>query len=151
MLVNKQTYKCLYEKIDPWSLQVPEKTKSEIFQNMVEAIETQQAFPFEKDGVIFYIVPETRWLYRLHIFSTAKSYKTVINAGNFLTNFIFDNTSTEKLYGITPLKSLLKVSKKFGWTHEGTIKNSFMDKSHILKDQYVFGITKLENEIWRTK
>lgn len=151
MLVNTNTYQSLYEKIDPWMLQVPGKTKDQIFQDMVIDIESKKSFPFEKDGVIFYIIPETKWLYRLHLFSTAKAYKAGINAGKFLTNFIFDNTSVEKLYGITPLTSLLKASTKFGWVHEGTLKNSFMNEEHILKDQYVFGVTRNENKIWRNK
>ena len=151
MLVTENAYRTIYEKIDAWSLQVPGKTKDEIYQDMLDDITYQKAFPFEKDGVVFYIVPETRWLYRLHLFSTAKSYNICIDAGKFLTNFIFDNTSVEKLYGITPLTSLIKVSKKFGWVHEGTLKSSFMSKEQILKDQYLFGVTRNENKIWRNK
>lgn len=151
MHATTNAHQVIYEKIDPWSLQVPGKTKDEIYQDMLDDIMDLKAFPFEKDGVVFYIVPETRWLYRLHLFSTAKSYKTCIDAGKFLTNFIFDTTSVEKLYGITPLTSLIRASKKFGWAHEGTLKGSFMSKEQVLKDQYLFGVTRNENKIWRNK
>jgi hypothetical protein len=72
-----------------------------------------------------------------------------LKAGIFLTDLIFNNSKVMKLYGITPLKSMVKVSERIGWKHEGTITKSFMTKEGDLKDQYVFGITREENKQWR--
>jgi hypothetical protein len=74
-----------------------------------------------------------------------------LKASIFLTNLIFDNSKVVKLYGITPLQSMVKVSKRVGWKHEGVLSNSFMTKEGDIKDQYIFGITRQQNNEWRNK
>lgn len=152
MPFKKEIYNTLYTRVDPWIMQTPQIQKDHIFQGMVSDLETGYSLALEKDGVVFYFVPENEWFYRMHLFSTTDSVTKGIAAGNYLTSQIFDlMPKLQKVYGITPLKSLIRVSEKFGWKHEGTIVESFMTKEGVLKDQYVFGVTKKENEIWRTK
>lgn len=150
ILTKKASY-IIYEQIDPWIFQSPEKTKDQIFEDILSDIENGRSIPVEKDGFIFYIVPETKWLARVHMFSKAKDSITALSASMFLTNFIFDSTKVNKLYGITSLKSMLKVSERVGWKHEGTLTQSFMTENGDFKDQYIFGVTRKQNEEWRNK
>lgn len=148
-ILNEKVARIIYEQIDPWIFQSPEKTKDDIFNEIEIDIKSGRSLPLEKDGFIFYIVPETKWLARVHMFAKSTNPIKSLNASIFLTDLIFNNSKVMKLYGITSLKSMLKVSEKIGWKHEGTITKSFMTKEGDLKDQYIFGITREENEKWR--
>lgn len=148
-ILTEQAARIIYEQIDPWIFQSPDKTKDEIFNDILEDIKAGKSLPLEKDGFILYLVPETKWLVRVHMFAKSKNPIDSLKASIFLTDLIFDNSKVMKLYGITALKSMVKVSERIGWKHEGTITKSFMTKEGNLKDQYVFGITRNENEIWR--
>jgi hypothetical protein len=148
-ILNKEVAQIIYEQIDPWIFQAPEKTKDDIFVDIEQDIKSGKSLPLEKDGFILYIVPETKWLARVHMFAKNNSPIKSLKAGIFLTDLIFNNSKVMKLYGITPLKSMVKVSERIGWKHEGTITKSFMTKEGDLKDQYVFGITREENKQWR--
>jgi len=148
-ILNEKVARIIYEQIDPWIFQSPEKTKDDIFSEIEIDIKSGRSLPLEKDGFIFYIVPETKWLARVHMFAKSSNPIKSLNASIFLTDLIFNNSKVMKLYGITSLKSMLKVSEKIGWKHEGTITKSFMTKEGDLKDQYIFGITREENKKWR--
>ena len=148
-ILNEKVARIIYEQIDPWIFQSPEKTKDDIFNEIEIDIKSGRSLPLEKDGFIFYIVPETKWLARVHMFAKSSNPIKSLKSSIFLTDLIFDNSKVMKLYGITSLKSMLKVSEKIGWKHEGTITKSFMTTEGDLKDQYVFGITREENEKWR--
>lgn len=150
-ILTEKAARIIYEQIDPWIFQSPEKTKDDIFGEIELDIKLGKSLPLEKDGFIFYIVPETKWLARVHMFAKNDSPIKSLKASVFLTNLIFDNSKVMKLYGITSLKSMIKVSERIGWKHEGTITESFMTKEGNLKDQYVFGITREQNKQWRTK
>lgn len=150
-ILTQKAAHIIYEQIDPWTFQSPEKTKDQIFNEIVEDIRSGRSLPLEKDGFILYIVPETKWLARVHMFSKSRNHITSINAVGFLTNLIFDNSKVEKLYGINHFKTVVKISEKIGWKHEGTLTKSFMTKEGNLKDQYIFGITRQQNNDWRNK
>lgn len=150
-ILTEKAARIIYEQIDPWIFQSPEKTKDDIFGEIELDIKLGKSLPLEKDGFIFYIVPETKWLARVHMFAKNDSPIKSLKASVFLTNLIFDNSKVMKLYGITSLKSMIKVSERIGWKHEGTITESFMTKEGNLKDQYIFGITREQNKQWRTK
>jgi hypothetical protein len=150
-ILTEKAARIIYEQIDPWTFQSPEKNKDEIFNEIVNDIREGRSLPLEKDSFIFYIVPETKWLARIHMFSKSINHITSINACGFLTNLVFDNSKVEKLYGINPFKTMTKISEKIGWKHEGTLEKSFMTKEGNLKDQYIFGITREQNKQWRTK
>lgn len=152
MQYRKEVYTTLYKRVDPWIMQAPEQSKDNLFQVMVKDLEDGYTLAFENNNVVFYVEPENKWLCRIHIFSDATSPIKAIEGGVKNTNQIFDSMlSIQKIYGITPLKSLIRISEKFGWKHEGTLKDSFMQKDGTLKDQYVFGVTRNENKIWRNK
>lgn len=137
----------IYKKLDPWSMETPEKTKDQIFSEMLKEIDDRIAFPIEKNGLVFYVMPETKERARLHVFSDTKSPGTVIRSAKWLTNFLFSNiNSLEKIYGITPHQKFIPIINKFGWFYEGTITHSHLDKSGLMKDQYVFGVTRPQHE-----
>jgi hypothetical protein len=150
-ILTKKVAQILYEQIDPWIFQVPTKTKDEIFNDIVDNIKGGKAIPLEKDGFILYVVPENNWLARIHMFSKTGNHIVSIKAFEKLTNLIFDNSKVQKLYGINPFKTMIKLSEKIGWKHEGTLSKSFMTKEGELKDQYIFGVTREQNNKWRTK
>lgn len=150
ILTKKASY-IIYEQIDPWVFQSPEKTKDEIFSGILDDIRNARSMPLEKDGFILYIVPETKWLARVHMFAKTSNYAVSLKAFEFLTNLIFDNSKVEKLYGINHFKTAVKISERVGWKHEGTLTKSFMTKEGNLKDQYIFGITREQNQEWRNK
>jgi hypothetical protein len=152
MPVKKEIYNILYNRIDPWIMQAPDQSKDHLFQIMVNDLEDGFTLAFENEGMVFYVEPENKWMCRVHIFSLADNPVKMIKGSILNTNQIFDMmTSVQKIYGITPLKSIIRVSEKVGWKHEGTLKDSFMQKDGTLKDQYVFGVTRNENKIWRNK
>lgn len=133
-------------------MQVPHQQKDHIFQDMVHDLENGYSLALERNGVVFYFVPENEWLYRMHLFSKAQDLKLAIEGSLYLTNQIFDlMPKLQKVYGITPHKGLLRVSEKYGWKYEGILTQSFMTSDGALKDQYIFGVTRSENIIWRTK
>lgn len=150
-ILTKKAAQIIYEQLDPWTFQAPDKTKDEIFNNIIEDIKTGKSLPLEKDGFIMYLVPETKWLARVHMFAKNNNYIDSLKASIFLTDLIFSNSKVSKLYGITSLKSMIKVSERVGWKHEGILSSSFMTKEGDLKDQYIFGVTRDENKKWRTK
>jgi hypothetical protein len=150
-ILTKRVAQIIYEQIDPWIFQAPEKTKDEIFNEIIVDIKTGKSLPLEKDGFVFYLIPETKWLARVHMFAKNNNAIDSLKASIFLTNLIFNNSKVAKLYGITPLKSMVKVSERVGWKHEGVLSNSFMTKEGDLKDQYIFGITRQQNNEWRNK
>ncbi len=148
-ILTEKVARIIYEQIDPWTFQSPEKTKDEIFNEIELDIKNGKSLPLEKDGFIFYLVPETKWLARVHMFAKNDNPIKSLKASVFLTDLIFDNSKVMKLYGITSLKSMIKVSERIGWKHEGKITKSFMTKEGNLEDQYIFGITREENKQWR--
>jgi hypothetical protein len=79
----------IYKKLDPWSMETPEKTKDQIFAEMLKEIDARIAFPIEKDGMVFYVMPETKQRARLHVFSDTKDPITTIRSAKWLTNFLF--------------------------------------------------------------
>ncbi len=150
-ILTKKAAQIIYEQIDPWVFQSPEKTKDQIFNEIVDDIKSGRSLPLEKDGFILYIVPETKWLARVHMFSKTSGFVTSLRACEFITNLIFDSSKVEKLYGINHFKTVVKVSERIGWKHEGTLTQSFMTKEGNLVDQYIFGITRKQNNEWRNK
>jgi hypothetical protein len=135
----------IYKKLDPWLMEDPQKTKDQIFSEILLDIKSGVSFPFEHDGMVFYVMPETKWRARLHLFSDTKSNKIATHSAKELTTLLFDNiNSLEKLYGITPHKKFIRVVHKFGWKHEGTLTQSYFSKSGKMLDQYLFGISKQE-------
>ncbi len=140
-----KTLKIIYNKLDPWSFENPTKTKEQLFTEILGDIKAKVSFPVEKDGMVFYVMPETAQRARLHLFSETKTPKATIESAKWLTNFLFCNiNSLEKLYGISPHPKFPQTIHKFGWKHEGTITHSHLSKSGKMKDQYVFGVTKHE-------
>lgn len=138
--------KIIYKKLDPWSMETPEKTKDQIFAEMLKEINDRIAFPIEKNGMVFYVMPETKQRARLHLFSDTRDVKTSIQSAKWLTNFLFCNiNSLEKLYGITPHQKFLRIIPRVGWFYEGTITHSHFTKDGQMKDQYVFGVTRHQN------
>lgn len=152
MKYKEEVYHILYKRMDPWIMQAPDQTKEHLFQAMVQDLDDGYTLAFENDGMLFYVEPENKWLCRVHIFSTAETPIKMLSGVKKNTNQIFDMMpSVEKLYGITYLRSIIRVSEKVGWKHEGTLKDSFMQKDGTLKDQYMFGVTRNENKLWRNK
>jgi hypothetical protein len=138
-----KTLQIIYKKLDPWSFENPDKTKDQLFTEILGDIKAKVSFPIEKDGMVFYVMPETQQRARLHLFSDTKNTKVAIHSAKWLTNFLFCNiNSLEKLYGISPHPKFLKTIHKFGWKHEGTLTHSHLSKSGIMKDQYMFGVTR---------
>lgn len=135
----------IYKKLDPWSMEIPEKTKDQIFVEILQEIKNKKAFPIGKDNTVFYVMPETKQRARLHIFSDTKDGFSAIATGKWLTNFLFNNiNSLEKLYGITPNKKFLNIITRAGWVYEGTLTNSHFTKSGKMKDQYIFGVNRTQ-------
>lgn len=142
MNVDK-TLQIIYKKLDPWSFENPDKTKDQLFEEILDDIKAKVSFPIEKNGMVFYVMPETQQRARLHLFSDTYSVKTSIESAKWLTNFLFTKiNSLEKLYGITPHSKFLRTIHRFGWKHEGTLTHSHLSKSGKMVDQYVFGVTK---------
>lgn len=150
-VLNKKAAQIIYEQIDPWTFQSPEKTKDEIFNEILDDIRSGRSIPLEKDSFILYIVPETRWLARVHMFSKSENHVKSMQAFQFLTNLVFDNSKVQKLYGINHFKIVTKIVPKIGWKNEGILSKSFMTKEGNLIDQYIFGVTREQNQQWRTK
>jgi hypothetical protein len=147
--MSEKALKIIYDKLDPWLMEDPQKTKDQIFSEILTDIKSGVAFPFERDGMVFYVMPETKRRARLHLFSDIKSNKIATHAAKQLTSFMFSNiNSLEKLYGITPHEKFLRVVHKFGWKHEGTLTRSYFSKSGEMRDQYIFGIDRLNFEMY---
>lgn len=145
--MNKKALEILYKKLDPWSMETPEKTKDQIFAEILKEIQHKKAFVLESNNVVFYLMPETKYRARLHLFSDVKSLKEGISGSNELTNFLFCNINNlQKIYGITPHKKFLPIIHKFGWRHEGILTNSYLSKDGKIIDQFIFGITRNEYE-----
>lgn len=143
-------YELIYKSIDPWVWQMPHLTKDEIFIGMQYDIEHHIAFPFEYNKTMFYIKPENKWLYRIHMYSDTKSLKTTIQNTNIITNHLFDTCpDLYKLYGINPFKAYSRVISKAGWNLEGILSKSMMTNEQLLIDQYIYGITREQNTKFR--
>lgn len=153
MKLTKDAIDLLYEKIDPWMLQTPDNKKHDLFQGMLADIKNGNAFPFFKGNIIFYMIPETKWLFRTHIFGKHNgSFIETYENAEYLTDYLFDRFSDlKKIYGITPHKGMKKVAPKIGWKNEGTLTQSHMKQNGEMIDQYIFAITREENKNFRLK
>ena len=110
-------------------------------------MENNQCFPLEKDDMVFYMMPETPWLAKLHVFSNTKTATQAIKSARYLTSYMFDNVKTlKKIYGITPHKKFVRMIGKIGWVQEGVLSKSYLTEEGEMVDQYIFGITKEEYE-----
>jgi hypothetical protein len=128
-------------------MQCPHKSKDEIFVDMLKDMENNQCFPLEKDDMVFYMMPETPWLAKLHVFSNTKTATQAIKSARYLTSYMFDNVKTlKKIYGITPHKKFVRMIGKIGWVQEGVLSKSYLTEEGEMVDQYIFGITKEEYE-----
>lgn len=137
----------IYEKLDPWIMEEPQKTKDQIFAEMLQELRVKRAFLLERNSLVFYLMPETNWRARIHVFSAVSSRKVGIQTAKELTYYLFCNiNSLQKLYGFTPHKKFLPTISKFGWKHEGVLTSSHLLKTGELVDQYIFGITRSECE-----
>jgi len=140
-----KTLEIIYNKLDPWSFENPDKTKDQLFAEILADIKAKHAFPIEKDRLVFYVMPETQQRARLHLFADTRNTKKAIQSAKWLTNFLFCNiVSLEKIYGITPHKKLLRTIHLFGWKHEGTLTHSHLSETGKMEDQFVFGVTRHE-------
>ena len=143
--MNNRVLEIIYKNIDPWMMEDHESSKDKIFAGIMQDIKDGIAFPFEKNGMVFYVMPETKFRAKLHLFSETKDAKTTIHTTRYLTSFMFDKISSlEKIYGITPHLKMIKVATRIGWKQEGLLKDSFYSKSGVMKDQYIFGISRKE-------
>jgi hypothetical protein len=141
--MNLRALEIIYRNIDPWTMEDHESSKDKIFAGIMQDIKDGISFPFEKDGMVFYVMPETKFRAKLHLFSETKDVKTTLQSARDLTAFMFDNiASLEKIYGITPHLKMIKVANRVGWKQEGLLKDSFYSKSGAMKNQYIFGITR---------
>ena len=128
----------------------PNETKEQIFTGMKHDIDNHLAFPFEHNGTMFYLKPDNLWVYRVHMFSQTKSLRKTIENANFITNHLFDTIpQVQKLYGINPFKAFGRVVAKAGWTPEGHLSKSLMTEEGKMIDQYIYGISRDENELHR--
>lgn len=143
---RKEIYELIYDSIDPWLWQMPNDSKDEIFKGMVYDIENHIAFPFEKNGLMFYIKPENIWLYRVHMFSKTKSLTKTIENSVHITDHLFDTCKDlQKIYGLNPFKGFTRMIHRAGWQNEGVLTKSLMTKEGVMIDQYVYGITREQN------
>jgi hypothetical protein len=140
---HQRLFEVIYENIDPWMMQTPDQSKDQIYSGILLDIKRKISFPLEYDGMVFYLIPETKWLARLHLFSSVKNPIKALNAARHLTRKTFMMIpSLKKIYGITPHMKLKKVCEKVNWKLEGTLTSSFMSSAGKLKDQYIIGIER---------
>lgn len=141
--MNSRAFEIIYETLDPWTMEDPTSSKGQIFNGIVQDVNDGVAFPFEKNGMVFYVMPETKYRARLHLFSQTKDAGTAVKTARELTTYLFDNIkSLQKIYGITPHQKMILAAKRIGWKHEGTLKGSYYSETGEMKDQYVFGVTR---------
>jgi hypothetical protein len=143
--MNAYALDVIYKKLDPWTMEDPESSKDKIFAGILQDIKNGIAFPFERNGMVFYVMPETKFRARLHLFSDTRDFRTSVSTAKELTRFMFGSIkSLQKIYGITPHQKMIRVAKKIGWNHEGTLSRAYYSKSGEMTDQYVFGVTRNE-------
>lgn len=111
-------------------------TKEQIFNSIVELIEDPATIVKEKYGFVMMYVPETPYLYKVHLFSDCKMYD-VVRGAREITVEMFNETHAVKLYGITSSKGITHGSSRSGWKLEGTLTKSYMCANGTLKDQYI--------------
>lgn len=143
--MNNRVLDIIYEALDPWTMEDHLSSKDQIFAGLVQDIKDGVAFPIEKNGMVFYVMPETKYRAKLHLFSQTKDAGTTLKTARELTKLLFANVkSLQKIYGITPHQKMLLVAKRVGWKHEGTMKGSYYSPTGEMMDQYIFGVTKQE-------
>jgi hypothetical protein len=141
----ERAFEIIYNTIDPWTMEDPLSSKDQIFAALLQDVKDGIAFPFEKNDMVFYVMPETKYRARLHLFSQTKDAGTTVTSARELTSYMFNNiNSLQKIYGITPHQKMILVAKRVGWKHEGTLKGSYYSNTGEMQDQYVFGVTRKE-------
>ena len=141
-MTDNNPLKILYDNLDPWMHQMPHYTRDELFAGVLVNLKDSRAFFDHEDGLFLYFVPENKWLSKVHFYSNNHSYKSVKNLRAIITRF-FNNTTFEKLVGITPLGGFVKASERTGIGQiEGILTQSHMTEEGKLIDQYIFGINR---------
>ena len=143
-----QILEIIWEDLSTEAAQQPGRTKQEIFNKIASDLKAKRSFVVQKSDVVFYALPDSPWVARLHIFTSSKNHfiRNRIAAGEELTRYIFRNTPLEKLYGVTANKKFLALAKYAKWKpgHEGILSKSYRTVEGDLIDQYVISVNKSE-------
>lgn len=133
----------VWDCLDPWIAQEPEKTKEQLAYMMAEMVDLGVAKFYQQGDSIFFVVRNTPFVAEVHLFSKANNFKLVRNVKNFLTDF-WRTTQFIKLHASFTLKKECGCAKRCGFKEEG-----IREKSHVLKtgeivDVYLYGVRKWE-------
>jgi hypothetical protein len=112
----------------------------EAFYAVVKPTREGNALAVEKNNFVFLITPINQWLAKGDIFSSAKSHN-VIEAAIETTKYIFESTTTRKIFGFTPNPKFYSLAMKTGWKKEGILSDSFWDGDKFV-DQVIIGTDK---------
>ena len=138
----------IWEDLSIEAAQQPGRSKQEIFNKIATDLSAKRSFVVQKSDVVFYAIPDSPWVARVHLFTSSKNYfiRNRIEAGEELTRYIFRNTPLEKLYGVTSNKKFLALAKYAKWKpgHEGVLSKSYKTVEGDMIDQYVISVNRSE-------
>lgn len=138
----------IWKDLDVEAAQMPSRTKQEIFNKICADLKAKTTFAIHKSDVVFYAVPDSPWVARLHVFTVDEGVyiRERFKAGTDLTKFIFRNTKIEKIYGVTANKKFLALAKHAKWKpgQEGILTKSYKTNDGELIDQYLISVNRSE-------
>lgn len=112
----------------------------QLFKDIYLQVKNGSSIAVQKNKFIILVVPETKWLAHVHLFSENKKYSP--RDGYLLTKYIFTNYEYKKLYGKFSDERIANLAVKGGWKIEGRLTkafvNGFEDNSE-LKDYVIAG------------
>jgi hypothetical protein len=138
-----KTEKIIYEGIDINTSQSGH-TREEIFLDIQEKLYNKRAIAVQSGGLVLYVRGESKYMARMDLFigKDISPYGWITD-GHKINKWIFENTETQLMYGISSNKRFIKGVRRGGWKLIGTMPKSFWDGEKFI-DNYIYYCQKEE-------
>lgn len=131
----------MWDNLDPWIAQEPEKTKEQLAYMMTMMIDIGSSKFYQHGNTVFFVTRLTPFLAEMHLFSKENSFELVRNIKGFLIEF-WATTQFVKLQVSFKNHKLKKVALRTGFLQEGISEKSYMLPTGELVNQYLYGVKK---------
>lgn len=134
----------LWNKLDPKDFYQSDKYNKTDMMKHLEQMNSQGLCYFwgsKSLGLVLRVGVPNKYVIEPHIIGDPSHWKTI---QPFALDFAFNHMGIRKVNVYTPYTSIKGILGRFGFTLEGTLKDSYIDNQGNLKPYYILGLTKDE-------
>lgn len=135
--------KLVLETIDPWYVQEPSLTRSELV-HALEVEQDEQDLLFvgsKKANLVFMVRYVTPWVASVNVFGKNDDVWALIRASKKACRFLFDKIGFHRLEAKTHSPTEIILARRCGWKLEGTHPESIKLQDGTFTEEYSYGVT----------